>query len=569
MARSTRHRLLAGLALAFAASGARAIDSEVHGAVVDVGVGTSIAGDAVLGDLGGAWSGLRSLANERWLLDWDLSLTFRAGYAANAIPGIFLLGGRMVACSELGYRTAPAGPWSPYVGLRIGGELSLVGHPGLPLSQVLSTYNDLYGLAGVNAAGSIGLGVGASLLDEVRSLRLELILQETLRAAGTYTPAYAFSEAGVGARYDTERSITLALEGLVVPRPAAPDSRSRIHRPGLALARAGLVPRHLRQRHVARRPRERRPHPGRGELLVRRVVLDRERADPLPHGLVRGPALRGKAMRRRRLLLLGALALLGPGCDAYLSPSTVGYAQRASWGFDAIDHMPTPPDPPTSGAASPFPRTTTPRRGRPAHGTGDRAATTLGLDEATAAAIPIRHVIILMKENRSFDHIFGKLHDRGAPDVEPVPASFMNPDTAGQPVDPFHATTTCTQFNPDHQTRAVAWCVDGGRMDGFVASAASSTGSDGTFVMGATWTSPTSRSRTGSHAPSRWATGTSRRSRSGTYPNRNFLLLGTNAGVVDTGIAFPPPSTPSILQLLIAAGYTWGVYTDGPLSAGP
>lgn len=214
MARSTRHRLLAGLALAFAASGARAIDSEVHGAVVDVGVGTSIAGDAVLGDLGGAWSGLRSLANERWLLDWDLSLTFRAGYAANAIPGIFLLGGRMVACSELGYRTAPAGPWSPYVGLRIGGELSLVGHPGLPLSQ-LSTYNDLYGLAGVNAAGSIGLGVGASLLDEVRSLRLELILQETLRAAGTYTPAYAFSEAGVGARYDTERSITLALEGLV------------------------------------------------------------------------------------------------------------------------------------------------------------------------------------------------------------------------------------------------------------------------------------------------------------------------------------------------------------------
>ena len=171
-----------------------------------------------------------------------------------------------------------------------------------------------------------------------------------------------------------------------------------------------------------------------------------------------------------------------------------------------------------------------------------------------------------MKENRSFDHIFGKLHDRGVPDVEPVPASFMNPDATGQPVFPFHATTTCTPYNPDHQTRAVAWCVDGGRMDGFVASAASSTGSDGTFVMGyldepdlpfSYWLARTFALGDRHFAPFA----------SGTYPNRNFLPFGTNAGVVDTGIAFPPPSTPSILQLLIAAGYTWGVYTDGtPLS---
>ena len=31
----------------------------------------------------------------------------------------------------------------------------------------------------------------------------------------------------------------------------------------------------------------------------------------------------------------------------------------------------------------------------------------------------------------------------------------------------------------------------------------------------------------------------------------------------DTGITFPPPSTTSIFQTLMAAGFTWGAYTDG------
>ncbi len=219
MATSTRLRLLAALALALASPRARAFDTEVRGALVGVNLVTSPAGDAVQGDLGGAWSGLRSLGEGRWLLDWDLSLAFRAGYAANAIPGIFILGGRAVAGAEGGYRTSPSSPWSPYVALRLGGELSVVGHPGLPLSQ-LSTYNDLYGLAGVTAAGRGGLAVGASLLEEGRSLRLEVVLQESLWSAGTYTPFRAFTEAGVSARYDTERSLTLALEGLVGVAPA-------------------------------------------------------------------------------------------------------------------------------------------------------------------------------------------------------------------------------------------------------------------------------------------------------------------------------------------------------------
>jgi len=99
-------------------------------------------------------------------------------------------------------------------------------------------------------------------------------------------------------------------------------------------------------------------------------------------------------------------------------------------------------------------------------------------------------------------------------------------------------------------------------MDGFVSNAAQTTPTDGHFVMegyDATqlpfyyW--PASTFAVADRDFAAMA--------SGTYANRNFLLFGTNAGVVNTGIDFPPPTTPSILQLLMNAGYTWGVYTDG------
>ena len=45
------------------------------------------------------------------------------------------------------------------------------------------------------------------------------------------------------------------------------------------------------------------------------------------------------------------------------------------------------------------------------------------------------------------------------------------------------------------------------------------------------------------------------------------MMFGTSAGVVDVGVTYPPPGTPSIFQLLMSRGFTWGAYTDGaPLS---
>src|SRR5690242_9421972 len=84
-----------------------------------------------------------------------------------------------------------------------------------------------------------------------------------------------------------------------------------------------------------------------------------------------------------------------------------------------------PPDAPGSSATCPSPVAADPHladRLACRFTAGARAADTVGLDDATRAALPIKHVIVIMKENRSFDHIFGGL---GAmqPDAETFPAS--------------------------------------------------------------------------------------------------------------------------------------------------
>jgi phospholipase C len=184
---------------------------------------------------------------------------------------------------------------------------------------------------------------------------------------------------------------------------------------------------------------------------------------------------------------------------------------------------------------------------------------------ALAAQIPVRHLVILMKENRSFDHMLGYLHDRGQPGVEAIPADYANPSPEG-PVLPFPARTTCVDHDPDHQLSNIQACVDGGKMDGFVQNAYDTTSSKGRLAVSVNdatdlpfnyWLASTF-SIADRNFPSL---------DSGTFANRNFLLFGSNAGIVNTGSSYAPPTTPSVFKLLLDAGYTWGVYSDGsPLS---
>ena len=239
--------------------------------------------------------------------------------------------------------------------------------------------------------------------------------------------------------------------------------------------------------------------------------------------------------------------------------------QKGDWGFGVMQSMKTPDDPAFAcGAVVPSDALAS-QRASCAFTAGAHASQTLGVDAATAKTFPIRHVIVMMKENRSFDHLLGKLHDT-LPDVEAIPANYTNPDPSGNPVSFTHATTTCIPFDPNHQSQSVLACIDGGKMDGFVKNAAATTTSDGSFTMTFYdssdlpfyyWLASSFAIGDRDFAPTA----------SGTFANRDYLMFGTNAGVVDTGLSYPSPSTPSIFQTLIDGGFTWGVYTDGgPLS---
>jgi phospholipase C len=197
---------------------------------------------------------------------------------------------------------------------------------------------------------------------------------------------------------------------------------------------------------------------------------------------------------------------------------------------------------------------------------GAKVVDTLGLGAAAQAAIPIKNVIVMMKENRSFDHLLGQLHAT-VPAVEAIPAGFTNVALDGGVVAPFHQTSTCITHDPDHQWDAMHTQVADGGMSGFIESAGTSTLTDGLFAMSyydATdlpfyyWLASTYPVNDRHFASAR----------SGTFPNRNFLMLGTADGVQSTGDGYPLATTPTIFNALTTAGVTWGVYSDGSLLSG-
>lgn len=197
-------------------------------------------------------------------------------------------------------------------------------------------------------------------------------------------------------------------------------------------------------------------------------------------------------------------------------------------------------------------------------GAGAKVADTIGFTSEMRKKLPIRHVIVMMKENRSFDHIFGEISKAGQPDAEPVPAGFSNPDDAGAAVLRYHETNTCLDADPNHQWDAMHAQVNGGAMDGFVKSAAATTtgddGADGHYVMGYF---------DQNDLPFYYFLGTTfaladrwfASAQTGTWPNRDYLLAGTSDGVKATlgGI----PQVPTIFDQMDEAGVSWGVYSNG------
>src|ERR1700686_4919077 len=78
----------------------------------------------------------------------------------------------------------------------------------------------------------------------------------------------------------------------------------------------------------------------------------------------------------------------------------------------------------------------------------------------------IKHVVMIMQENRSFDSYFGTY-----PGANGIPAGVCVPDPAsGGCVPPFHSSSDRSYGGP-HGVKAAIADVNGGKMDGFVEQA--------------------------------------------------------------------------------------------------
>ena len=108
-----------------------------------------------------------------------------------------------------------------------------------------------------------------------------------------------------------------------------------------------------------------------------------------------------------------------------------------------------------------------------------------GVSDADLANI--QHIVVMMQENRSFDHYFGQLHDEGQPDSEAVPADASNPNPlnpSGPPITRFHKTQNCEVADLDHSWNGTHKEWNGGAMDGFTAANAVAKDPSGSRTMG-------------------------------------------------------------------------------------
>jgi phospholipase C len=103
-------------------------------------------------------------------------------------------------------------------------------------------------------------------------------------------------------------------------------------------------------------------------------------------------------------------------------------------------------------------------------GAGVLPVDTLRRGTRHGAQIPIDTIVVLMQENRSFDHYFGQLHREGQRRATGEPKNASNPDPthpSGPPIRAFHEPRYCEvadlahSWNSTHRgtARACTWCT--------------------------------------------------------------------------------------------------------------
>ncbi|HVW30151.1 MAG TPA: alkaline phosphatase family protein [Polyangiaceae bacterium] len=199
------------------------------------------------------------------------------------------------------------------------------------------------------------------------------------------------------------------------------------------------------------------------------------------------------------------------------------------------------------------------RRAACYYGPGARPRDTLDLDAPEAGQIPLDHFVVVMQENRSFDHYFQKLPQFGQTDVDVAPASYANADPSGEGaiVHPFLAETPCYEDVP-HNWVAVHHQIADGKMNGFLAAA----NPDGRRAL-----SYYDQSTLGYYyaLASTFAMGDRYFAAvpGPTFPNRMFALSASSFGHVANTPPPPRDEERTLFHQLEAKGLSWVIYAQG------
>jgi phospholipase C len=180
----------------------------------------------------------------------------------------------------------------------------------------------------------------------------------------------------------------------------------------------------------------------------------------------------------------------------------------------------------------------------------------------------IDHIVVLMLENRSFDHMLGYLSLEGArDDIDGLRAEFAN-EHDGRRYRVRHLDTTAIADDPDHSASSVDLQVGGGAMNGFVTSFAGTLSSRGVQdgdpgrVMGYYGAAdvPVYDHLARQFAVcDHWFSSVP----GATWPNRLYAICGRAAGSRDDLPHNRPPlyNQPSFVRHLDAHGVSWRWYS--------
>jgi phospholipase C len=178
---------------------------------------------------------------------------------------------------------------------------------------------------------------------------------------------------------------------------------------------------------------------------------------------------------------------------------------------------------------------------------------------APSTVTPIKHVVMIMMENHSFDNVFGLYPTMNSTNPNSLLASLQDPDdvlgapkgvTLSQVPNGTYATA-----NPNEDVYPADW--DNGKMDGFASSSGSQAMtyfSSAQFAVEWDWAEEFAIADR--YFSSCLCT---------TNPNRLYSLSGYGAGI--TTDAGPPPFVPvnqSIFAELNNYGVSWGYYIQNP-----